>query len=401
MFRTSDISLGIRTPFSLLNLSKRIRTTAVKTSRVPRFFCQSSNSDESIHFSGMELVTLGTSSGIPSLTRTFSANALRMDSSVWLFDCGEGTQHQILKSVVKLSLINKIFITHLHGDHVYGLPGLLVGLSNARISASLHDPINVYGPIGLGSFVRTALHFSSAIIPPELIAIHEMIPLDMPHLTMPSSSLALKQKQDQTILPDANGIYEIFHDENYQVLSAPLKHRIHSWGFVVIEKDKQGRLLVDKLQEYQISPGRIYSHIKSGSIESVFLPDGSTIKSNEFIGPPKKGRKLVLLGDTCDSHRIEDIARNADLLLHECTLMERDFEKAITFGHSTGKMAGAFANKIKAKKLVLTHFGNRNQENEEERIKESVLQASEHFREEIIAAYDLLRVPIVRPKIEI
>ncbi|WP_077326830.1 ribonuclease Z [Virgibacillus siamensis] len=282
----------------------------------------------------MELIFLGTGSGIPSKTRNVSALALTLlqeENSIWLFDCGEATQHQILHTSIKPRKINKIFITHLHGDHIFGLPGLL----SSRSFQGGDDLLTIYGPPGIKEYVETSLKVSGT------------------HLTYP---LSISEFQEG----------EIVADENFSVSVKKLEHGIASYGFRIIEKDKTGPLLVEKLQREGIKPGPIYQQIKEN--DTVTTNNGKTIYRKDFLGPPKKGRILTILGDTRNPVQFQEFAANSDVLVHEATFDHSRKDLARQYFHSTSVQAATLAKESQSGTLLLTHISSRYQREESERL---------------------------------
>lgn len=198
----------------------------------------------------MELQFLGTGAGVPAKHRNVSSIALKLldeINAVWLFDCGEGTQLQILKSTIRPRKIEKIFITHLHGDHIFGLPGLL----SSRSFQGGNEKLEIYGPVGIAEFIRTALKVSQTRLSYEL------------------KFIEIKE-----------GV--VFSDKQFTVSCKPLDHGIASFGYRIVEADHEGELQVDKLAALNIPSGPIYGKIKRG--ESVELPDGQVINGKDFVG---------------------------------------------------------------------------------------------------------------------
>ena len=277
----------------------------------------------------MNITFLGTSSGVPSLTRNVSALALKLSQSseVWLFDCGEGTQHQLIKSNIKSSQIKKIFITHMHGDHIYGLPGLLATLGLSGNSKG----IEIYGPSELRSFINSALSSS-------------FCKLSFPLHFVEVESFASKNKN-------------LFENDKIKVNCACLKHKIPAYGYRVNEKDKPGIFDVKKAKSLDIAPGPIYSELQQG--KKVVLADGRIFDGKEFCGPPRKGGSFVYCTDTVFSESAVSLSKNADLLVHESTFSEEDERMAYEKLHSTTIMAAKTALLSNTKKLIITHFSPR------------------------------------------
>ncbi|MCY9515911.1 ribonuclease Z [Paenibacillus apiarius] len=297
----------------------------------------------------MDIYFLGTGAGMPTTRRNVSSMALRLyeeRGSFWMFDCGEGTQHQVLRSPLKLGKCEFIFITHLHGDHLFGLPGLL----SSRAYQGGVTPLTVFGPKGLKKFIHTVFAVSETQLPYEL-RIKEIEP----------------------------GI--IWSDDQFTVTALPLEHRVLSYGYRVQEKDRPGKLKFELLQQKGIPPGPMYGKLKRG--EDIELPNGELVFAASVVGAPIPGRSVAILGDTRPCDNIVRLARNVDLLVHEATFLEGKKENAHDFGHSTAKQAATAAKTAQAKKLALTHFSSRYKEDE---VMEELLgEAREVFPNTVLA----------------
>lgn len=213
----------------------------------------------------MELTFLGTNAGVPSKDRNVTSMVLDLQNkqkSLWMFDCGEATQHQILHSHVKLSRINKIFITHLHGDHIFGLPGLLC----SRSMGGTENPLTIYGPTGIKAFIETALTLSQS------------------YLTYPLDIIEIEQ----------DGF--LFEEEGIRVSCGALSHPVPCFGYRLEEDNKPGKLNADKLEAENIPRGPWYKLLKQG--KTVTLPDGRIIDGKDYLSTEIKGRCIVIFGDT-------------------------------------------------------------------------------------------------------
>ncbi|QTM99732.1 ribonuclease Z [Sediminibacillus dalangtanensis] len=275
----------------------------------------------------MDVVFLGTGAGLPSKERNVSSIALRMlqeNQSIWLFDCGEATQHQILHTSIKPRKIDKIFITHLHGDHIYGLPGML----SSRSFQSGETPVTIYGPRGLKEFVETSLRVSGTV------------------LTYP---LFIEEVSEGLL----------FENEQFEVMAKKLSHGIESFGYRITEKSRTGELQPEKLKAAGIEPGPIYQQIKEK--EHVTLADGRTISRSDYTGPVKPGRVITILGDTRYFPNLKNFAKGSDLLIHEATFKGDDEALAFDYFHSTSRQAARIAKAASVNKLVLTHISSRYQ----------------------------------------
>ena len=273
----------------------------------------------------MELFFLGTGAGVPAKLRNVSALALLLleeRNAIWLFDCGEATQHQILHTSLKPRKIEKIFITHLHGDHIFGLPGLL----GSRSFQGGTSDVTVYGPKGVRTFLEAALQLSGT------------------HL-----------KYSLDIVEIEEGI--IFADDQFTVETLLLDHNIASYGFRITEKDKMGTLDADRLKAEGVPPGPVYKKLKNG--ETVTLADGRTINGSEYVGPSQKGRVIAILGDTRPCENAIMLAQNADMLVHESTFSADSKQMARDYFHSTTAQAAEIARRANAGALCLTHISSR------------------------------------------
>nr|XP_055054286.1 zinc phosphodiesterase ELAC protein 1 [Misgurnus anguillicaudatus] len=365
----------------------------------------------------MDITFLGTGSAYPSPNRGASALVLRTEGENWLFDCGEGTQTQFMRSQLKASKINKVFISHLHGDHVFGLPGLLCTIS-LNLNPQPDQPpscVDIYGPRGLRRFLRVALEISSS----QLLfsyAVHELETSDdqcpvegrlSPEVNTSNDTLHPQERPGRTIKLDSDtDCYNLIDDKQFVVKAFRLYHRVSSFGFSVEEKERPGRLNTDMLKELGLKPGPLYGRLKNG--ESVTLESGRVLTTSEVLEPPLKGRKVCVFGD-CSSTLGEGFKRacqGADVLVHEATLEDGQHEKAIDHGHSTPSMAAAVALACEARTLVLYHFSQRykpeplRQDGDDDvtelrKQAELVLQGS---GTQVILAEDFLTLPITLKK---
>lgn len=272
----------------------------------------------------MRITFLGTSAGVPTRARNVSCVALRLPQrgEVWLFDCGEGTQHQILRSDLSISQVTRVFITHMHGDHVYGLMGLLATCGMAGGARG----ISVYGPRGISEYVREVSRRTQ---------LHTSYPLEVNEVS--------------------EGL--VFEDAEFAVTCAPLKHRLPAYGYRVDERDRPGHFDAARALELGIPPGPLYGQLKRG--ERVTLPDGRVFDGTDFCGPTLKGRSVVYCTDTIYCRSAVGLAQDADLLIHEATFADADEGLAVRSTHSTASMAGRVAKEAGARKLLLTHFSPR------------------------------------------
>ncbi|APZ48727.1 ribonuclease Z [Jeotgalibaca sp. PTS2502] len=274
----------------------------------------------------MKIQFLGTGSGVPSTNRNLSCIALKLldeRNDIWLFDCGEGTQQRILRTTLKPRKVNKIFITHLHGDHIFGLPGFL----SSRAFQGGDTPLTIYGPKGIKDFVLTSLRVSQS------------------HLRYPIFFHEIEE----------DGV--VFEDKTFKVTCAKLAHGIPSYGFRIEEADYVGELLVEKLKADNIPSGPLYGKLKNG--QTVTLPDGRSVNGNDYIGPSVKGRTVTILGDTKRTPASTQLAMNSDVLVHESTFSKDNQKIARDYFHSTCVDAAKVAKESNSSQLYLTHISSR------------------------------------------
>lgn len=295
----------------------------------------------------MRVITLGTSAGRPTLYRSASAVALEYEGDVFLFDCGEGAQLRMIESPLRWGNLHSIFITHLHGDHLNGLPGLLATLSFSERVA----PLKLFGPPGIKKYLQLLREIRSMWI---------RFPVEVVEIQSP-------------------GI--LLEDKKFQVETQPLNHVIECWGFVFREKPRAGRFDEKKAEALGIPIGPLRGQLVQG--KTIQLPDGKIVEPNEVVGPPRKGRSVAYCLDTRPCEGDLRLAFEADLVIHEATFDESMKQEIETWGHSTAKQAAQIAKQANAKRLLLTHISPRYFEG-----KELLREARSQFKESEIA-YDL------------
>ncbi len=265
---------------------------------------------------------LGTSASRPTVERNVSSLAVVREGETLMFDCGEGTQRQMMRYGISFALCD-IFFTHMHADHVLGIAGLLrtLGLEGRT------EAMKLYGPEATASLIRRAVALGSD---------RQAFPIEVVEL---AADVPLKR----------NG---------YSVIPFPVSHGDKTaLGFQILEETRLGRFNPDLAREMGIPEGPLWGKIHKG--ETITLDNGLTIAASELVGPTRPGRKLVLTGDSRPCDATIAAAENADLLIHEATFAEEEAQRAIETGHSTAREAAEVARKAGAKKLALNHFSAR------------------------------------------
>jgi ribonuclease Z len=269
----------------------------------------------------LDLVFLGTSGSVPTAQRGPSALLLRRGGERLLFDCGEGTQRQLLHSSVGLIELREVFVSHFHADHYLGLPGMLktFALRGREL------PLTVYGPPGLrelfGALRRVFGKLTYAL---ELVELQPGDVLERPE---------------------------------YSLVTFPVAHGVRSLGFALVEHPRPGRFDVGAADALGVPPGPERGLLQAG--ESVQLPDGSVVTPDEVLGPPRAGRKVVLSGDTAPAQQVLEAARGAEVLVHEATFLDEERERARETAHATALEAAEIAREAEVGLLALTHLSNR------------------------------------------
>jgi len=271
----------------------------------------------------IRVVFLGTSGSVPTLKRSLPAVTVSCPREQLMFDCGENAQRQMIQAKISFHKKMKILITHLHGDHVLGLPGLLQTMA----LMDRKEPVQIYGPVGLKDFLdctRKALNFG---------------------LTFPV--------EIREILPE--GL--VCDTEEYRIIAKKTNHAIESYAFAFEEKPRPGKFYPQKALALGVVVGELWSRLQRG--EEITLADGKVVKPADVMGPMRVGRKIVYTGDTRPFEAFAKFAEDADLVIHDCTFDDSLTEKAALDGHSTPTQAATQAKLAGVKQLVLSHISAR------------------------------------------
>lgn len=272
----------------------------------------------------MKLTILGCYAATPRTISNPTSQVLEIKNRVFLIDCAEGTQVQLRKSKVKFSKINHIFISHLHGDHFYGLVGLISTFMLLNRESDLH----VYGPKGIKEIILLQLRASGSFTGYNLY-FHE-----------------LESKHSETI----------FEDDRVVVKTIPLSHRIYTNGFLFQEKNIERKLNIEKVEEYNIDK-LYFNKIKYGG--NITLENGTVIPNAELTFDPIPSKSYAYCSDTQYDESIIPIIENSDYLYHESTFLQNEAHLAEKTMHSTAIQAATIAKKANVKNLILGHFSTR------------------------------------------
>jgi ribonuclease Z len=269
----------------------------------------------------LDLVFLGTSGSVPTGRRAPSATLIRRGGDRLLFDCGEGTQRQLLRSSLGLPELEDVFITHFHADHYLGLPGMMKTFS----LRGREVPLTVYGPPGLADLFRSlARVFGKLTYRLELV---ELRPGD------------------------------VIDRGDFRIETFRVEHGVGGVGYALVESERPGRFDVEAANALGVPKGPLFGALQSG--ETVLLGDGRAVRPEEVLGEPRSGRKVVLSGDTRPSEAVVSAATDADVLVHDATFLDEERGRADETGHSTAAGAAALARVAGVRMLVLTHLSNR------------------------------------------
>ncbi len=265
---------------------------------------------------------LGVGGGIPSLTRAPPSIAVYFNGKLLLFDCGEGTQLQLRRAGLSPQRIIELFITHLHGDHVLGLPGLI----STMVMLNRVKPLTIYGPPGLKEFMAATL---------ELTHTH----LDFP-LTI--------EEVEKGVISD---------QEQYRVECLPALHNVPALAYVLQMAETPGRFDASKAQQLGVPSGPLRKRLCQG--HSIETPAGTIVNPEDVLGPTQKGHIIVFSGDTAPNPSLAKAAKKASLLIHDATFSDAHKENAAKYQHSTAAQAAQIAADAQVKQLALVHISPR------------------------------------------
>jgi ribonuclease Z len=300
----------------------------------------------------LRVIFLGTGGSVPTPERGLPAILIQREGESIMFDCGEGVQRQMVKARCGFHGKMKVFITHMHGDHVLGLPGLLQTMALLDRERKL----DVYGPVGIRRFLECVKETLQFVLTFE-VEVHEV---------------------------ESEGV--VCEESEYVVEAVWADHVIPSLAYALMEKPRAGRFYPEKAKRLGVPEGPLWGELQRG--REVKLPSGKVVKPRQVVGRSRGGRKVVYTGDTRPFRGFARFAAGADLVVHDCTLDDDLAERAREDGHSTASQAAEAARKAKAKRLVLTHISARYKD------ASRLLKRARKIFKKVKVAEDFMRVEI-------
>jgi len=341
----------------------------------------------SVHF-------YGTSSSGYSSKRWFTSIGVKLcfhntPSYLLLFDAGEGTCRRLFDCGTAPCNIDYIFITHMHPDHILGLPSLVISAAERK------KPLHIYGPEGIRFYLRSSL-VSSRVRVPVPIHTHELV---IPEQQQSRRNAHFRhhlppyrtEVEDSDIYPDENGVYRVVDTKGFTLTASRLVHPVPCFGYVFEESSKR-HFSEEKFQELGVPRGSVRKRLALG--HSVTLSDNRVVTPDQVVSGIRPGRKVSIAVDTSDASSLASLAQQSSLLIHDATNLEECVEESIQSGHSTAKMAGVFARQVNAEFLALTHISPRiwSSEAEQQMIREAIAGFGKRGR--CIIAEDLCRIDL-------
>lgn len=300
----------------------------------------------------LKITFLGTGGALPSKERNPAAIMVNREGELLLFDCGEGAQQQMMRAKTGLVKISAIFLSHYHGDHILGLPGLLQTMG----FFDREEKLEIYGPEGLLEMLEAF----------EKLGTHKLQYPIFPKILAPG---------------------DLLRRNGYTIKAVRADHDRPALGFVLQEDERPGRFNREKAIELGIHPGPNFAKLHRG--EDVTLSDGTVVRSSDVVGPKRPGRKISYSGDTRETDAFFYESEGADLMIHEATFTSEMAENAREFGHSTAKGAAKMAKKYNIRRLVLTHLSPRLTDEEESVYRD----AADEFGD-VVVARDLMEIDV-------
>ena len=325
----------------------------------------------------MELIILGSSAAIPVEERNLSSTALKYKNEILLFDCGEDLQRNFIKAGLKLNKPLKILISHYHGDHIIGLPGLLFRFSLIARTA----PVTIFGPVNL--FLYLFVHR-------KVLGLNPNYPFTVIEIDDKQMEVIIYEGLDSELPTKKLNMKEniIFDGRKYALKYTLVDHSVLAFAYSFIEKPRSGKFNPERAKEFGIPESTLWKKLQEGEIIEY---EGKKIDPFEegIVGPKQPGRKVTYTGDTVPCENLIELGRNSDILIHEATFSKELSDIAIKKKHSTSVDAAIDAKKMVAKQLILTHISSRYQEDSIKLLEE----AKEIFPNTLLAE-DLMKVEL-------
>ena len=299
----------------------------------------------------IKVITLGTGCALPTPERNLSATAVVREGDLLLFDCGEAAQIQIRRAGLKLSRLRHVFISHLHGDHITGLVGLLMTMA----MTDRREPLEIYGPPELAEYLDSCRRL-----------------------------LGLRFTYPVRCRPAHPGV--LCEAQNYTVSCRSLRHRIPTFGYAFREKDRPGRFLIEKAKELNVPEGPLFGRLQRG--EEVVLSDGRAVSPSQVLGPSRRGVKIAYCLDTAPCPEAQQLAHEADLLIHDSTFAPEDAQRAAEQDHSTSLQAALLARDAGVRHLILTHISSRYTD------EQTLLAPAREIFPNTLIAHDLMEIEV-------
>jgi ribonuclease Z len=287
---------------------------------------------------------------MPTRKRNLPCVVIKRGPEVIMLDCGEGTQKQMRYSKIGFNKKMKILISHMHGDHVLGLPGLFQSMSMLGRTKK----IDIYGPEGLKDFIEST-----------------------------ERTVKYSRRFDLVIYEVNEG--KIIEEDEYEIFSKWIDHDFPCLAYALEEKEKPGKFKLNKAKELKIPKGPLWKELQKGKSIKI---DNKTIKSNDVLGPSRPGIKLVYASDTRPCKSVISLSKNADVLIHDCTFEGSHKDKAQEYGHSTASQAAKIAKEACVKKLILIHISAMYEESN------NLLEQAAKIHKDTILAEDLMKIEV-------
>ncbi|WP_455278469.1 ribonuclease Z [[Eubacterium] cellulosolvens] len=301
----------------------------------------------------MELIFLGTGGSMPTKYRGLPSVVLRRGSELLMFDCGEATQRQMSAAKLGFNKKMRIFISHMHGDHVLGLPGLFQSMS----FLGREKKLEIFGPDGIQEFIKAV-----------------------------NDTVKFNQRFDLEVNPIVSG--KILDTPEYTIIADKLEHGIECLGFTLIEKEKPGRFDPEKARNLQIPEGPLWKKLQGGG--TIIISD-KEFGPKDVLGQPRSGSKITYVTDTRPCNSALELAKNATILIHDSTFDNSKSDKAKECGHSTAQEAAKVAKKAQAQNLVLFHISAMYED------ASHLLEEARKIFQDTNLAHDLMKLPIKNP----